>query len=255
MASCEEIETFHQFLANGLSNLTGLRLHVRSHKKNWKTVVRGFPVSFDMVCDDFSVIADRKIGGRCPVFPADRDRDWLKDQVWAGWHEEWYCERHKVFNLVGVGWTFFWGIAGRLGCEQQILRAEWDQVPNMPNQKHRRSKIAAQPHWHLDTDIMVGYSAPVSRTDSIVQFTELEERSPETHSELEEIGGTLSIQLLDFSGMHLGMGGWKNHREHPRCWQVPIPQDWSVIILLWAERTLQSACEQFQGAKVIDTAL
>jgi hypothetical protein len=198
--------------------------------------------------------ADRKIGGQCPVFPIGGDPVLLEDQVWAGWHEEWYRDEHGVFDLVGVGWTFFWGVSGRLGCEQQVLRAEWDQVPDTQDQKHRRGKIAAQPHWHLDTGIMVGYSEPVLRTEPMIELTELEEFAAEAHSDLEEIGGRSGIQDLDFSGMHLGMGGWENHDKHPRCWQVSVCEDWSAVIL-WAERTLQSACEQFRGAKVIGIAL
>ncbi len=84
--------------------------------------------------------------------------------------------------------------------------------------------------------------------------TELEELPCITQPELEEIGEPVGLQELDLSGMHLGMGGWENHDAHPRCWQMEVSEDWQALVR-WAERTLQSAREQFQAVRATEIAV
>ncbi len=247
MASVSRIERLHQTLENRIHRLTRMQVSIRSRVENWKRVVKGSTTSFDMVCRDYMATAERKRGGRCRVFRPSRGPASLEDQLWAGWHEEWHCEQRDEFDLIGAGWTFFWGVEGRLGREQQILRAEWDQI-------HRRGGFAAQPHWHLDTGVMAGYSRPVSRQVSASEPTVLEELTSDTESALEEIGDSVGIQEIDLSGMHLGMGGWQNHNDHPRCWQREVSEDWEELVL-WAGRTLESACDQFGELKIIEIAV
>jgi len=253
MASVSRIERLHQTLENRIHHLTRMQVLIRCRVENWKRVVKGSTTSFDMVCRDYTATAERKRGGRCPVFRPSRGPASLEDQLWAGWHEEWHCEQRNEFDLIGVGWTFFWGVGGRLGREQEILRAEWDQVPDAMDQFHRRGGSAAQPHWHLDTGIMAGYSRPVSRQVPAGEPPVLEELASEIESALEEIGDSVGIQEIDLSGMHLGMGGWQNHNDHPRCWQRQVSEDWGELIL-WAERTLESARDQFGELKIAEIA-
>lgn len=249
MASVGELERFHRDLERRLSNLTRLHFTVKSGLQNWKGVVKGSTASFDMVCRECLAFAERKRGGRCGVFPLSQDPSALEDRVWAGWHEDWHCEGRGVFDLIGVGWTFFWGVDGRLRREQEVLRAEWDEVRATDNQTHRRAGFAAQPHWHLDTGMMSGYSRPVSRQAPAEEMKELEELSSGAQSALEEIGRSTEICELDLSGMHLGMGGWQNQGAHPDCWQARVCEDWASLVL-WAERTLQSARDQFEELKI-----
>jgi len=248
MASAGRIEAFHRLLEPRIHSLTTLHVVIRPARQDWKRVVKGLTISFDMVSRDRSTIAQRKRGGPCPVFPVNPQSEPFENQVWATWHEEWRSLQHGDFDLIGAGWTFFWGIDGRLGWEQQVLRAEWDQVPETKGQTHRRGGLAAQPHWHVDTDMMVRYSRPVSRGAPIAGPTELEELTPPSRPALQEKDST-GIQPLDVSGMHLGMGGWKNEDGHPGCWQMKVPENWAGLVD-WAERTLQSARDQFQEVDV-----
>ncbi len=53
--------------------------------------------------------------------------------------------------------------------------------------------------------------------------------------------------------MHLGMGGWEHEDEYPGCWQFGLTAELSELIL-WAERTLQSARDQFEELSVTQVA-
>ena len=258
MASIGDIKTLHETLEKRLRNLTRMQFSIRSHDPDWEQAVKRstttFGISFDMFCRGHTEFGQRKRGGRCPVFPLGQDPLSFEDQAWAGWHEEWYCNGRNVLDLIAVGWTFFWGIGGRLGREQEVLRAEWDQLPDAIDQSHRRGGFAAQPHWHLDTDVMPGYSRPVSSQSRVDDSGVLEELPFDVESALEEIGDSIGIQQLDLSGMHLGMGGWENHEDHPRCWQKQVSEDWGELAL-WAERTLESARDQFRELKITEIAV
>ncbi len=66
--------------------------------------------------------------------------------------------------------------------------------------------IAAQPHWHLDTGVMAGYSRPtppVARSPEVIALEEIVSDASPALLEIEPVSG---IQELDISGMHLGMG-------------------------------------------------
>jgi len=249
MASDGEIEELHRALAHRIADLTAMNVAMRGPAEDWTRVVRGSSVSFEMTSADYTTVAERKRGGRCLVFPLNR-HELSEDQPWAGWYEEWYCLGRGDFDLIGLGWTFFWGVDGRLGREQEIFRAEWDQIRERDDQRHRRGVLAAQPHWHLDTAIMAGYSRPVIREPPAIRSTELEEVPSDAGPALVEVASPAGIQELDVSGMHLGMGGWRNHDGHPRCWQVQFGERWSEVIVGWAERTLQSARDQFSEVRV-----
>ena len=158
MASIGRIETFHRTLVDHLHVVMGQRFSIRHG--NWKHVVKGSTISFDMVRDDYTTTAERTQGGRCPVFPL-RPAPTFEDQVWVAWHEEWHCEQRGEFDLIGGGWTFFWGTEGRLGCEQEILPCGMGPSARPRGSAHRRGGIAAQPHWHLETGMMAGYTRPI----------------------------------------------------------------------------------------------
>ena len=100
------------------------------------------------------------------------------------------------FDLIGVGWTFFWGVEGRLNCEQEVLLRSGIRYPT---QRTRGTVAGAlpQPHWHLDTGMMASYSRPILREGPIIEPTELEELLVSTQPELEEIGEIVGLQELD----------------------------------------------------------
>jgi hypothetical protein len=241
MATVGNIESVQRRIERQIGSVIGRRTVIKPQNNAWKKATRASRIAFDMFCDGIPSTAERKRGGRCPVFPVTPDASALIDQVWASWHEEWQCEKKGDFDLVGVGWTFFWGVDGRLSRETEIVRAEWDHV------KHRGG-FAAQPHWHIDTEMMVGFTRPRSTQPSVNEPADLVELPRPESDGLVEIGESLEIQGIDVSGMHFGMGGWEHHDTHPRCWQSALTTELTELVL-WAERSLRSARDQFQELK------
>jgi hypothetical protein len=246
MATSGRIDVFHAELQRRIAALVDQRLTIHSLSEYWRRVAARARISFDMSSRDFLVFAERKIGGRCPVFPLDAARaDSYEDAAWAGWHEEWLCMNSKEYDLVGAGWTFFWGLSGRLAKEQEIFRAEWDETAH-------RGGVAPQPHWHLDTDIMVGYTrVPRARAPRPTGPAGLIELPLASQPAANEILPAEGCQELSLAGMHLGMGGWSNHSKHPEWWQCHVREDWGALAD-WAERTLRSTIDQFTELKVED---
>jgi len=249
MTSTGRIDRLHATLGRSIRKTIGIEMTVEPTGDNWKKAASGTVVHFDMLCVEHWAAAQRKRGGRCLVFPLNPGRTDVDDRAWANWHEEWLCEGRGVFDLIGAGWTFFWGVEGRLGQDQEVLRAEWDQV-------RHRGQSAAQPHWHLDTGVMTAYTRPrrlsISSPGGRTDLEDLTSDQPPVP--LEEIGPRDGIQELDLSGMHLGMGGWQNDKDHPRCWQLQVADDCSGLVE-WAERTLRSAIDQFPELRVRGVAL
>jgi hypothetical protein len=247
MTTVGNIESLQRKIEQRIASAIDNKVNIRTRDIGWKKAMNGSRIAFDMSCDKFPSTAQRKRGVRCPVFPLRSGFDLLEAQIWASWHEEWHCEKRGAFDLVGVGWTFFWGFDGRLGQETEIIRAEWDHV------KHRGG-FAAQPHWHLDSALMVGYTRPRPTPLPKREMSDLVELpQPEYSGRLIEIGESLEIQEVDVSGMHLGMGGWEHDDSHPRCWQFALTAELNELVL-WAERTLQSARDQFMELKVTQIA-
>lgn len=65
------------------------------------------------------------------------------------------------------------------------------------NMERNRTERAAHPHWHIDWHVK-------------------------------------SVQIM--SGVHLGMGGWRQSGESPECWQSEATTDESLVE--WAQKTL-----------------
>jgi hypothetical protein len=246
MATSSDIQRFHVDIESRIADLIRLRrVTSNPQPKNWERVPAKTRILFDMFsrgCYDF---AEREIGGRCAVFPLNASLADEENQAWAGWHEEWLCVKSREYALIGVGWTFFWGVYGRLSKVQQIFRAEWDETKY-------RGRVAPQPHWHLDTNIMVGYTTTprVRRPADSESLVELPPIS-DSQAALYEIFPAEGLQDISLGGMHLGMGGWSNHSKHPEWWQCRVGEDWNALAD-WAERTLQSARDQFEELRAKD---
>jgi|GEM_PF-2184273 len=239
MASRQEIITLHQEILDRLERTLERRVRFIPDLKptDWRTLRPPRTFGFH-VCDPVGVVyARRRRGVPCPVLPL-AGWDMEDDQPWAGWYEEWKCIDVGKFELVGASWTFYWGKVGRLGEEQQIFRAEWDQV------RHRGGK-AAQPHWHFDAAMaMTSYAPRVPRIPPTHETEALEELPSAEPNALEEIGASVSPAAVDVPRIHLGMGGWRNGNEHPECWQLQV-EDKLEDLAVWCERSLRSAKEQF----------
>lgn len=190
-----------------------------------------------------------------PVFvlPFARDRD---IGPWVGWYEEWDKADERSFELVGVSLAFYWGSRGH-PKKTTILRAEWDNVA-------RRGRSAGQPHWHIDTKLMVDFAiqvrqgAPRGNAEETISGprgeleeltyhrAELEELPMASHAPTLETIDRAVVQDLTMSGMHLAMGGWSNGTPltHPARWQHRTD---AGAIVEWADSTLQYAIAEFEA--------
>lgn len=239
------VERYHSKLLSKLNEETGLNLVLANRDSRWRNASKNTRFVFDVLSAVYSSPAKRRRGGTCLAFPLDINPDLLEEQLWASWHEDWKCSARSEFDLVGAGWTFFWGVDGRLNETQQILRAEWDQPLY-------RGVNVAQPHWHIDTDLMVGYvSPPCSQTG--LDRPGLEELPQGTPGTLIEITAPEGIQEISISGMHLGMAGWGHHDHHPKCWQM-LSAALLDELVVWSCRTLRITQQEFARLRIGEQA-
>ncbi len=252
MPVAREIKYLHRRITKRIRNILGHRIQIIPAGKltNWEraashTIIRFYIVVTDDIGKQDFVLRDR--GGRCPVFMVKQFTDQNRG-VWAGWNEEWVSESGGEFGLIAASWTFFWGIEGQ-EQKAQILRAEWDQI-------ERRGGIAPQPHWHVDSELtiplLINRITTYDIDETPVELEELPVQSDQNG--LEEIVTIGGLQDIDISGMHLGMSGWQNAKEHPACWQSQIGNEWNELVI-WAERVLYSIIEQFGRLRIGDTII
>lgn len=125
--------------------------------------------------------------------------------LWVSWREEWVKalagrqrgRAEPTLDLVGVSICFFAGNAAKK--KTQILRAEWD------NPKHRGND-AAQPHWHIDPNLI---DLPSWKAETPVQVAGgLEELTTQ-----EGLLVALEPGFWELQRLHLGMAGWKHRKR------------------------------------------
>ena len=242
------VDSLHTNIANVARAAAEIPLRITSpsHPKGWNTAAAGTEINFELDVvkandgepDPEGAAFDRierDLGGRVFVFRLLKQPP-EEPTLWAGWYEQWVAAGDGKFNLVGLSWTFYWGVLYR--PRKGILRAEWDSL-------HYRSPRAAQPHWHIDPGLLVD-SYHLIPAEALIAEAEgdLVELSPEDVG-LIEITEPTGLQELSLKGMHLAMGGWDHARTHPACWRHALPERWNEITK-WAERTLTYAKEQFE---------
>ena len=251
MTTATEIKHLHNRITQRVRNIIGYSIKITPYGRltNWERAASNNIIRFNIVVSDDSgkqdfILRDR--GGRYPAFIIKQFTD-LRG-IWAGWNEEWVSESNAEFGLIGASWTFFWGTEVQ-EQKAQILRAEWDQI-------ERRGGIAPQPHWHVGSELMVPLPIKqVATYDMDETPVELEEINVQfDQSSLEEIFTHDVLQDIDISGMHLGMSGWKNAKQHPACWQFQIRNELNELVI-WAERVLYSIIEQFGRLRIGDTII
>jgi hypothetical protein len=147
--------------------------------------------------------------------------------LWVSWGEEWVkaasTQRRRrtepTLDLVGVSLCFYAGNAAKK--KTQILRAEWDNT-------FQRGNNAAQPHWHIDPNLI---DFPSWKSEQPPQAPEGLEELPATETPLIPVEpGFWELQRL-----HLGMGGWRHHADSPQCWQHKLELE---LVAAWLQRVL-----------------
>jgi hypothetical protein len=240
------LNSLHTNIARVVKDVTEASLQIvsSSHPHGWYATGKGTEIDFELGTSAdhqpnvLYEMIDRDLGGRAFVFRLV-EQQVEEPTLWAGWYDQWKATGDGTFDLVGMSWTFYWGVFYR--PRKAILRAEWDSL-------HYRNQRAAQPHWHIDPSLLVDSYKPIPATtpqppaarppgDDLVEL-------PTKETGLIEITDPTGIQELSLKGMHLAMGGWQHAETHPRCWRFSLPVNW-IEITKWAERTLVYAREQF----------
>lgn len=227
MHTSAQIDSFHKSLADELQGRVGFSGSIVPQIEKWKKIAaKGTKVFFS--ADGIGSQRSQPLRGNAllPTFPLLMSAQPSDGQLWWGWREEWRSEDVGRFVLVGVQFIFFWGNSV---TREQVFRADWDEIAV-------RSSDVGQPHWHIDDRFLVVQSW--SRLFKKTGFEEIEAPSllgdaPDYDMIASETKSPDSI--LDMGGAHLFMGGWRNDRELPKCWQVKL--DLKEIVH-WAGRTL-----------------
>jgi hypothetical protein len=201
-----------------------LDLHLRIVPKNehfdWEAALPGTIVFFEAKPSS-SLIEAQHLADRTIVFLFAELPNGVP--LYVAWGEQWVknptrgTDREPSLALVGVSAQFYIGSTPRI--KTQLIRAEWDNPM-------RRGNDAAQPHWHIDPNVIdIPFWAPSHSTGS-EQLEEL----PATSNE--DMGGP---SFWAAQRLHLGMGGWLHFSDNPRCWQHAIEP---ASITIWLERVL-----------------
>lgn len=236
-----EITEFHSQLCAETRDCIGYRVTVLdpSSTVDWAKMARNpdpeFSFAFEMTSSDRNVVPRRVTknnGCSSPAFPLFQNEQ-FEPTVWLSWREEWRPLGQRQFQLVGAGWTFYWG-AFTENKKEQLFRAEWD-VPQ------ERGRLAPQPHWHLDQNLLATIYPRAAEAQPFEEPGELEEIGRETGG-LVELRPDPVLQMVSLAKIHLGMGGWW-HTEYPECWQCAI-QDRDDLVT-WGLSTLRQAKREF----------
>lgn len=175
-------------------------------------------------------------GKPATTFPLFRDEQQAMT-VWLSWCEEWHPMGKRQFRLSSAGWTFYWGSPTE--DKLQLFRAEWDT----------HGRIAPQPHWHLDRELLaIVYPKPKKNDVPDRQnVDDLEEITSFAEQGLVETTPRAAFQTINAAKMHLGMAGWSHAPDHPECWRQIVQRPEEIIA--WAVMTLKQAQQEFTNLR------
>jgi len=241
LLAASTIEKFHTLLGTKLSEVFNFDVTIeecgRRELSDWKRSRN--PVSFILrVRDDPKRMRDVGRPGtrRDLVLQLEPDPNDQRSHRplgwWIGWSEQWHprtaTQRQNQFAFHSAGWRLY--CTGKNNNDTLLVRAEWDR-PNAVG--------AAQPHWHFHhrqrmdvTGLLQGGNVS----------TDVQDDSPLTASPDKDV---------DTTRIHLGMGGWCNDSQHPKCWQFPLG-DVQKTVSGWAIATLKYMQSQVCHVRLAD---
>ena len=228
-----QLDQFHVAVADAFRDGLGIKLAVQPFDDcvDWKSALPSTEVFFTAKPATsekmIEFLQDRSLafGFNCPgaLVP-----------LWVSWGEKWVkapAARNRrrpgpSLDLIGVSICFYAGNTAKQ--KTQILRAEWDN----PSQ---RGANAAQPHWHIDPDLI---DLPSWSPEQKLEAPESLEELPIAERSLVSIEpGFWGLQRL-----HLGMAGWTHHTDSPKCWQHKIElnaiSEWLKRVLIYCRSEL-----------------
>lgn len=218
------VKKWHRDLAKRIGRHLEVAIGLDQFPENgdWANAAPGTTLEFGVLPERQELLeyADRRRGGRWPVV-AYRATDSPEPCAWLGWRDAWVANADGTFAFRTAGWTVFWGRPGALE-KVQLFRAEWDIACGYQAE-------VAQPHWHLDRDLVLLIQSSARGTD--------------LSGDGEPFTADEGMQELDVSGPHLGMAGWQNRGQYPKCWQAALEAgqlgEWSVKTLELVLRELE----------------
>jgi len=221
----EEINRFHTLVGESFLTSLQLKLQVKqvAEQLNWKAALPGTTVFY--TAKPVVKAAPIEFNDNQPLFCFSEPN--IKVPLWVSWGEEWKKSQavrsrgatKATLDLVGVSLSFHVGNSRQQ--KTQILRAEWDN----PN---RRGNKSAQPHWHIDPNIIDLPSWGFEQSNQVKEG--LQELSP-----LENEPVSPGLNFWSLRRLHLGMAGWTHRHDDPQCWQHRLDLD---NIAEWLKRVL-----------------
>jgi hypothetical protein len=221
----QEIDRFHNLVGESFLTSLQLKLQVKQVAElfNWKAALPGMTVFY--TAKPLIKATPVEYYDTQPLFTFSEPD--IKIPLWVSWGEEWIKSQavrsrsatNATLDLVGVSLCFHVGNSRQQ--KTQILRAEWDN----PN---RRGRDAAQPHWHIDPNIIDLPSWGFEQSNQVKEG--LQELSG-----LENERVSPGLNFWSLHRLHLGMAGWTHRQDHPKCWQHKLDLD---IIAEWLRRVL-----------------
>jgi hypothetical protein len=163
----------------------------------------------------------------------------------VGWCEEWQ-PRGQTERAGKYEFTFR-SASWRLYCTDEddqdalLVRAEWHHQADESVPQN-----GAQPHWHVHHQQKIGaVGVPLTLEQTGITsaapnedlFYLDEQGLPQ--AEAEPVLTAPPIKHITIRDIHLGMGGWHNRGEHPKCWQFSFGDDLQATIRAWAMATLE----------------
>jgi len=250
------IEKLHEVVAQDLSTVFEFPVTIEDSeyrdRMDWERLRN--PIYFNLRArqqqdERMSFVSDPTNGERHVVLWLGPDPSVERANVhlnwWVGWHEKWVpstqIKKRTQFALHTAAWRLYC----RDNDDQDILlvRAEWDR----PDEN--RPQNAAQPHWHVHHRQKIGVialSSVAGQAERILAEMPVPSNEDGTHLDDQEQlhqqdASALTVppaRYIEITDIHLGMAGWRNEGQHPKCWQFPFG-NLQNDVHTWAVATLR----------------
>jgi hypothetical protein len=230
MPSRAETGPYHNRVASDVRTILGERVAFHASEDEWYKVRDGSELEFELVPVDplrsrtaMRLRREDSTTHRVSVFPLSASPSSRLGTFWVSWHETWLKRNSTSYVLLNAGWTLFEGLEHDRD-KKQVLRLDWDQLP------HRGSPRAGHPHWHFDHELFV--SAEPDKVEVQPGLVQVRTEGP-----------LVMARPVSVGSIHLAMGAWNEHEDHPRCWQRDYREDCQQL-RDWCRKTLTYLKEQ-----------
>lgn len=264
----KQIEQFHRRVEGCLGRHTGQKITLQSsqgihgvahNKEAWKTAGPNKRIIFDMIVEgDFVFVATGRSNDSSVAVRLKGSAPVGKYQSWITWSDTWVKRTPELFDFIGLSIGFYSGPASSdRDVRWKIVRAEWDDPRS-------RGEESAQPHWHVDPDVLdrkkslralTGDFASTPARDAadgpIESLATANPMLPLTPI-LPPLDAESAEATLSMKHLHLGMSGWFYGRDKMpgSCWQHPLTDAKLDNCIDWIEHTLDYMTVEMEKLRV-----